>query len=113
MREDKLFVYLRTAITKPKGQQARKIVLISVYTWRIDNERVSLRQDCTQDQSHIRRLGHAINTSLRDDMQWQKYGAGEAKEWILGADPPSTRNPGTGLRGVIELQFTACRRLLR
>ena len=72
-REDGLFASLWRAIPKHKVRESRKNAWITADMWRIDNKKVSTHQDPTRDQAHIRRLGRAINASLREDRQRQTY----------------------------------------
>ena len=64
-REDGLFAALRRAIPNPKPREVRENVWILAAMWRLVNERVSMRQDPARDQAQIRRLGRAINASLK------------------------------------------------
>ena len=64
-------------------------------TWRLVNERVSVRQYPARDQAHIWRLGRTINASLKEDRHRRPEEAVEEVERLLGADPPSTRKHGT------------------
>ena len=68
MREYRLFTALRRGIPKPKSREARKNAWISAATWRIAKERVSARRYPMRNQALIRRLVHATNASLREDM---------------------------------------------
>ena len=60
---------------------------ISEATWRLINERVSARQDPAKDQSLIRRLGCAIEASLKGDRRRREEEAVEEVEAIIGSDP--------------------------
>ena len=93
--EDGLFVALRRAILKPKAREARKNAWILADIWRLVNERVSTRQDPARDQAHIRRLGRAINSILKEYRHRSTEEAGEEVELLLGSDPPSARKHGT------------------
>ena len=50
---------------------------ISTDTWRIVNERVSVRHDPTRDKDHLQRIGHVVNASLREDGQRWTEESGE------------------------------------
>ena len=64
-------------------------------TWRLVNERVSVRQYPARDQAHIWRLGRAINTSLKEDRRRRIEEAVKEVERLLGAyAPPSTGKHG-------------------
>ena len=52
------------------------------------NKRVSAFRDPSRDQAHIRRLFHAINANLKEDMGWRTEGADEWIQRLLGANPP-------------------------
>ena len=68
-REDGIFADLRSYIPNPKSQEDRKNMWISEDTWRLINKRVSARWDPTRSQTLLRRLGRAINASLKGDQR--------------------------------------------
>ena len=90
-REDGIFAALRRAIPKPQARDARKNLWISEATWRLVNERVSAHQDPSKDQSLIRRLGRAIEASLKGDRRCQAEEAEAELEALLGSEPPFYR----------------------
>ena len=59
--------------------------------WRLVNERVSACQDTARYQSHIWRMGRAINAGLKEDRRRRIEEVGEEVERLLGADPPLHR----------------------
>ena len=65
-REDELFDALRRAVTKPHERDKHKNTWISEETWRLADERVSVRRG-TRVRARIRRLGQAIQASLKGD----------------------------------------------
>ena len=65
----------------------QKKVWISETTWILVNERVSERRDPARDQSLIRRLGHAIATSLKVDYRRRVEESGEEVERLLWSYP--------------------------
>ena len=65
-REDGIFAALRRAVLKPLAREARKNAWILVAKSRLVDKRVSARWDITKNQALIRRLGHAIKTSLQE-----------------------------------------------
>ena len=87
-REDGLFAALRRAIPKPKPWESRKNEWILVATWRIVDKRVFARWYLARYQSHIWRLGSAINASLKEDRLKGTQEAGEELDRLLRADPP-------------------------
>ena len=64
--------------------------------WRLVDKRVSARRDPAQDQAHIRRIGHAINASLREDIKRRKEGVGKE---ILGEEPPLHKEAWHHMKG--------------
>ena len=56
--------------------------------WRLVNKRVSVHRDPASGQSLIRRLGRAINASLKGDQRRRVYEAGEEVDRLLGMDSP-------------------------
>ena len=83
-REDGLFVYLMRASPKPKAREAQKNAWISVATWRLIGESASAHKDPTREQAHIKRLGRAINASLKGERRQRTEEAGEEAERLLG-----------------------------
>ena len=63
------------------------------------DERVSARQDPEREQTHIWRLGSAINASLKAGMRRRTEEAGEEVERLLGADPPLHREAWRRMKG--------------
>ena len=92
-KEDGIFAALQRAVSKPQAQDTRKNAWILEATWRLSDERVSVRRDHAKDQSLIRRLGCAIVARLKGDMRRREdeAGAGSEVEDILGSDPPLHR----------------------
>ena len=88
MREDGISAALRRAVLNPLAREARKNAWILAATWRLVNERFSVRRDLTKDQALIRRLGHVIKASLWDDRRWREEEAGAEVETLMGSDPP-------------------------
>ena len=87
-REDEVFAALRRAVPKPRAWEARENEWILTETWRLVDERVSVRQDLMKGQSIRRRLGSAIKASLTADRRRHAEEAGEVVEVLVGADPP-------------------------
>ena len=75
-REDKIFASLWRPAYKLWSREARKNAWISAATWRLVNERVSVRWELAKDQTLIRRLGRAIRANLTMDRRWRAEGAG-------------------------------------
>ena len=69
---------------------------ISEATWRLVDERVSVRRDTAKDQSLIWRLGRAILEILKVDRRQRAEEAGAEVETLIGSDPHSTGKLGTG-----------------
>ena len=83
-REDRIFAALWRAALKPRAWEARKNAWISLTTWILIDERVSVRQDIAKDQALIRMLGCAIKAILREDRKWRAEEAGAEVEALLG-----------------------------
>ena len=105
-REEIFFAALRRAIPKPKAREARKNLWILADMWRLIDKRVSARWGPSRNQT-------LFNVSLKGGRRPRTNEVGEEIERLLRADPPSTRNPGTGWRGVTGLRSTARHRPLR
>ena len=61
---------------------------ISEETWRLVDERVSMRRYPGQDQRLLQQLGRAIRESLKEDRQRRVTTEGEEVEILLTGDPP-------------------------
>ena len=90
-REDGIFAALRRAVPKPQARERRKNGWISEDTWRLVDERVSVRRKPAQDQTRIRRLSRAIATSLKMDRRRRVKIEGAEVEKLLEADPTMPR----------------------
>ena len=89
-REDEVFTALRRAVLKPRVREASKNEWISTETWRLVNERVSVRRDPVKGQTIRKRLGCAIKESLTVYKRRRADEAGTEVEALVGADrrPP-------------------------
>ena len=89
-REDELFGDLRWAVPKPQPREQHRNAWISEETWRIVDERVTMILK-PRAQAGIRRLGRAIQASLKGDRRRRVEEAGTAVETLLKEDPPNAR----------------------
>ena len=89
-REDSLFGDLRRAVPKPQPREQHRNVWISEETWELVDERVTMRHK-SRDQTGMRRLGRAIQASLKGDRKRQVEKAGSAVESLLKEDPPNPK----------------------
>ena len=89
-REDGIFAALRRDVPKPHARYRHKNEWISEETWRLVDERVSVRRK-TVFHSRIWRPGLAIRASLQGDRKRRVEIAGEEVETLLGEDPLNTK----------------------
>ena len=98
-REDGIFANLRRTVPKPLDREVRKNTWILAETWRLVDERVSMRWDIAKDQALIRKLDRAIKSSLREDRQGRAEEAGAEVETLMGLDPPLHREAWHLIKG--------------
>ena len=89
-REDTLFGDLRQAVPKPHMREQHRNAWISDETWKLVDERVSARR-VPRVQAILRRLGRAINSSLKGDRRRRVEEAVKEVEALLGEDPPNAQ----------------------
>ena len=97
-REDELFGDLRWAVLKPQPQEQHRNAWISEETWRLVDERVTMRRKL-RAQTGIRRLGRAIQASLNGDRRQRVEEAGTAVETLLKEDPPNAKEAWRRMKG--------------
>ena len=85
---DKIFVKLQRAVTNPDKRAVRPNSWILEETWRIIDERVSVRWGPRRCQMRVRYLGRAIWAALKGEMRRRVETAGNNVERILNSDPP-------------------------
>ena len=85
---DLLFVALWRAVPKVQPREARQNAWISEETWRLVDERVSVRRDPRYGQAFNTQLGRAVKASLAADLKRRADEAGAEVEALLKADPP-------------------------
>ena len=78
-REDTLFGVLRRSMPKLHLREQHKNAWISDETWKLVDERVSVRRE-PRAQTKIRRLGRAIQARLKGDRRRRVEEAGKAVE---------------------------------
>ena len=96
--EDELFGALRRAVPKPHERDKHKNAWISEETWRLVDERVSVRRGM-RVRERIRRLGRAIRASLKGDRKRRVEAAGTDVEALLGGDPPNAKEAWRRMKG--------------
>ena len=89
-REDSLFGNLRRAVPKPKPREQHRNAWISEETWKLVDERVTMRRK-SRARTGMRRLGRAIQSSLKGDQRRRVEEAGLAVESLLKEDPPNAK----------------------
>ena len=97
-REDKIFGDLRRAVPKLHSREQHRNAWISDKTWKLVDERVLVRRE-PRAQTKMRRLGRAINASLKGDRRWRVEEAGKAVEALLGEDPPNAKEAWRRMKG--------------
>ena len=80
--EDELFGDLRRAVLKPQPREQHRNAWISEETWRIVDERVTMRRK-SRAQTRFRKLGRAIQASMKGDRKRRVEEAGTAVESML------------------------------
>ena len=97
-REDTLFGDLRRAVPKPQPREQHWNAWISEETWKLVDERVKVRRK-PRAQTEMRRLGRAIQASLKGDRRRRVEEAGSAVEVLLGEDPPNAKEAWRRTKG--------------
>ena len=97
-REDELFGDLRRAVPKPQLREQHRNAWISEETWRLVDERVTMRRK-TRARTGLRRLGRAIQASMKGDRKRRVEEAGTAVENMLQEDPPNARGAWRRMKG--------------
>ena len=85
---DKIFVKLQRAVTNPDKRAVRPNSWILEETWRIIDERVSVRWGPRWCQMRIRCRGRAIRAALKGDRRRRVETAGKDVERLLISNPP-------------------------
>ena len=96
--EDTLFGDLRRAVPKPQLREQHRNAWISEETWKLVDKRVTIR---TQSRARMgmRRLGRAIQASLKGDRRRRVEEAGSAVEALLKEDPPNAKEAWRRMKG--------------
>ena len=97
-REDTLFGDLRRAVPKPQPREQHRNAWISEETWKLVDERVTVRRK-PRAKTEMRRLGRAIQASLKGDRRRRVEEAGTAVEALLGEDPPNAKEAWRRMKG--------------
>ena len=97
-RGDSLFEDLRRAVPKPQLREQHRNAWISKETWRLVDKRVTMRRK-PRAQTGIRRLGRAIQASLKGDRRRRVEEAGTAVETLVKEDPPNAREAWRRMKG--------------
>ena len=82
-RENRIFAALQRSVPKPHARDRHKNAWILEETWRIVDERVSMRRG-TGVHMRIWRLGRAIRASLQGDRKRRVEAVGQEVETLLG-----------------------------
>ena len=70
-------ISMETLIILGKRKERRRTM------WRLVNKGVSTRRDPAREQALIRRLGRAINASLKGDRRWRTYETGKEVKRLI------------------------------
>ena len=103
-REDGIFAALRRAVPKPHARDRQKNAWISEETWRLVDERVSVRRGTGVHMS-IWRLGRAIRASLQGGSKRRVEAAGLEVETLMGEDPLNPKEAWRRLKGWYKAAF--------
>ena len=85
---ENIFAELWRAVPKPEKWAARRNLWILAETRRIINKRVSARREPGRYQRGIRRLGRAIQATLKEDRRRWASLVGYDADRLLSRDPP-------------------------
>ena len=97
-REDTLFGDLRWDVPKPHLREEHRNAWISDETWKLVDERVSVRRE-PRAQTKMQRLGRAIKAILTGDRSRRVKEARKAVEALLGEDPPNAKEAWWRMKG--------------
>ena len=97
-REDSLFGDLRRAVPKPQPREQHQNAWIYEETWKLVDERVTMRRKA-RARTGMRRLGRAIQASLKGDRRRRVEEAGSAVESLLKEDPPNAKEAWRRMKG--------------
>ena len=97
-REDSLFGDLRQAVPKPQPQEQHRNAWIYEETRRLVDERVTMRRKA-RARMGMRRLGRAIQASLKGDRRRPVEEVGSAVETLLKEDPPNAKEAWRRMKG--------------
>ena len=115
-QEDELFGDLRLAVLKPQPREQHQNAWISEETCRLVDEWVTMRRN-PRARTGMRRLGKAIQVSLKGDRRRRVEEAGTAVETLLQEDPPNARGVWRRMKGwyshPLELRSSGSRRSKR
>ena len=97
-REDSLFGYLRRAVPKPQPQDQHQNAWISKETWKLVDERVTMRWKA-RARTGMRRLERSIQASLKGERRRRVEEAGLAVESLLKEDPSNAKEAWRRMKG--------------
>ena len=88
------------AIADSRGahQRVARGALISEETWKLVDERVTMRRKA-RDRTGMRRLGRSIQASLKGDRRRRVEETGSAVESLLKEDPPNAKETWQRMKG--------------
>ena len=104
-REDELFGDLRRSVLKPQPREQHWNAWISEETWRLVDERITMRRK-PRARTGLRRLGRAIQASLKGDRKRRVEEAGTAIEGMLQEDPPDAKGAWRRMKGWYKAAVT-------
>ena len=97
-REDSLFRDLRRAVPKPQPREQHRNAWISEETWRLVDERVTMRRKA-RARIGMRRLGRAIQANLKGDRRRRVEEVVSALETLLKEDPTKAKEAWRRVKG--------------
>ena len=90
-RADKIFAGLHIAVPNPSIRSAHHNLWIEEETWRLIDERVSVRGELGRCQAQPRWMGRAIRAALKVDRRRQVERVGNDMEQLFTGDTPLLR----------------------
>ena len=97
-REDSLFGELRRAVPKPQPREQHRNAWISEETCKLVDERVTMRRKA-RARTGMRRLGRAIQASLKGERRRRMEEAVSAVESLLKEDPLNAKEAWRRMKG--------------
>ena len=92
---------------KPQPREHQRNAWISEETWRLIDERVTMRRKA-RARTGMRRLGREIQKSLKGDRKRRVEETGTAIEGLLTEDPPDAKGAWRQMKGWYRAAVGIC-----